>query len=159
MLEYIDVNTGQVVVTSERYILRSLAIGSCIVLSAYDQRTKVAGLAHIMLPGKAANGFEGKNRYAEDAIKHLLHLMTIAGCPKENLDICLVGAGNVLKDESDNVCTSNIESVYMILGRENLQVKASCLGGYERKAMYLNSCNGIVEYTCAGSEKITLWPV
>ncbi len=158
MPEYIDVNTGQVVVTSKAYILRSMAIGSCIVVSAYDMKAKIAGMAHIMLPGSSRGVEMGKYRYAEDAIMHLLHLMTVSGSVREDIDICLVGAGNVLADEKDTVCSMNICSVSSILDRENLRVKASCLGGFERKAMYLNTINGRVKYSCGDSDKMLLWP-
>ena len=64
MREIIDVNTGEVFVGNGTLTLRALAIGSCIVIAAYDLKTKNAGMAHIMLPDTAPEKFREKTKYA-----------------------------------------------------------------------------------------------
>lgn len=53
MKEIIDVNTGEVAVRSGEFILRAIAIVSCVVVAAYDSKAKIAGMIHIMLSGHA----------------------------------------------------------------------------------------------------------
>ncbi len=158
MSKYIDVFSGQVVVTSQRYHLRSMAIGSCIVVSVHDQKIKLGGMAHIMLPGRAAVNIDDKERYADNAILKLTNLMQAGGSVITDFDVCLVGAGNVLQDEYDTICSDNIRSVTEILTRNNISVKACCLGGYERKAIILDCMSGQVQYSCGSGDFEVLWP-
>ena len=69
MEEIIDVNTGQVRFGRGDVVLRSLAIGSCIAVAAYDAEARVGALAHIMLPGRAPEDCLEKTRYAEDPLR------------------------------------------------------------------------------------------
>ena len=70
--EYIDVDTGKVKVAAEAGILRSLAIGSCVVIVAFDHNKKIGGLAHMMLPGRSPKAKDkAKTKYVEDAIDEL----------------------------------------------------------------------------------------
>ena len=157
MAKNVDVNTGEVVVSSENLILRSIAIGSCIVIAAYDPRKKIAGMAHIMLAGRAPeNGLE-RTKYAEDAIEEMIAEMTRQGCDLNDIEACLVGAGNVLEKDDDTICEENIRSVTNVLSEMNIPVRASVVGGTKRKGVYLDVATGEVLYTEADSSQMPLW--
>lgn len=159
MQETIDVNTGEIVVKRGAFILRSMAIGSCIVIAAYDPKTKNAGAAHVMLSGCAPQNSTEKNRYASNGIDELLTQMVGSGSALEDIEVCLVGAGNVLEKEDDTICESNIASVTAILKERNIPVRASVLGGHERKSVFLDSKTGSVSYTEGDiSAKVLWWP-
>ena len=69
MKKIVDVATGQIKVCKNDCILRSGAIGSCVVVAAFCRGKTIAALAHIMLPGKAPqNHIDQKNKYAVDAV-------------------------------------------------------------------------------------------
>jgi len=154
----VDVNTGEVKATNEEVILRAIAIGSCVVAAAYDFRAKTAAMAHIMLPGKApeSKSFE-KAKYASDAIDEMLHEMSLKGSRTEDIEICLVGGGNVLKKDDDTVCRDNINSTSRILREKNIPVRATALGGTKRKGVFLNVRNGCISYTEGNKEEKVLW--
>ncbi len=154
----VDVNTGEVKATNEEVILRAIAIGSCVVVAAYDSRTKTAAMAHVMLPGKApeSKSFE-KTKYASDAIDEMLHEMSLKGSIMEDIEVCLVGGGNVLEKEDDTVCRDNINSTSQILREKNIPIKATVLGGTKRKGVFLNVKNGCVSYTEGKKEEKVLW--
>lgn len=147
MKQIIDVNTGQVRLGGANEILRSTAIGSCIVVATYDAKTKTGALAHIMLPGKAPADESEKAKYAEDAIRRIIEQMTRAGAAKGSIQVCLVGAANVLKEKDDTVCTENIASVTACLRKNEIAVKATALGGTERKGLSLDIDTGCAFYT------------
>ena len=69
----IDVNTGQVKAAVGKGILRSVGIGSCVVVAAYNLSRKIGGMAHIMLPGIAPQQSLEKTKYAFDGIEQLLN--------------------------------------------------------------------------------------
>ena len=158
MREVIDVNTGEVKATRDKIILRAIAIGSCVVIAAYDFRTKIAAMAHVMLSGKASEDkLSEKTKYAFDAIDDMLHEMLLRGSVVEDVEVCLVGGGNVLEKEDDTVCRDNINSTTQILREKNIPIRAAVLGGIKRKGMFLEVESGKVSYTEGDGEEIFLW--
>ncbi|MBC8379598.1 MAG: chemotaxis protein CheD [Planctomycetes bacterium] len=152
----VDVNTGEVKVGRKMH-LRSLAIGSCIVVAAYDAETRVGGMAHIMLPKKAPKKSLNKTRYASDAIDELLRQMIEEGVSPENIEVSLVGAGNVLQKKDQTICDSNIQSTTQLLKENNLPAKASVLGGINRKSVFMDTEKGRVSYTEGDGPQTLLW--
>ena len=157
MREIIDINTGEVAVSRGDVLLRSMAIGSCIAITAYDPLTKNAGLAHIMLPDKAPEKCAEKNKYAINGIDQMLRQMLESGSSIDDIEACLVGAGNVLQKEDDNICKNNMKSVAAILSEKNVPVRASVLGGYERKSVFLDAQTGCVFFTQGNGCEKMLW--
>ena len=153
----IDVNTGEVKTAVEKGILRSVGIGSCVVVVAYNFRGKIGGIAHIMLPGIAPKQSLEKTKYAFDGIEQLLNQMLVTGASADEIEVCLVGAGNVLQKEDDTVCDANIESVTGILKENNIPVMVSALGGTKRKSVFLDVKNGSISYAEEDEKEKTLW--
>lgn len=158
MLSVIDVNTGEVRLAHGKGILRAVALGSCVAVSAYDPPTGTAGMAHIMLPGKAPKSKESlPNRYTANALDFMLHRLKKRGVRQENLIVCLTGGGNVLNDRHDTICKSLIASVMQELKVRNILCQAKKLGGNLRRSLSLNAADGTVVYTEGNSGERLLW--
>ena len=158
MKEVIDISTGEVEVAGAGAILRSNAIGSCIVIAAYDSSKKVGAMAHIMLPGRAPKGaYDKRTRYAANAIDEMINGMTRTGANQCDLEVCLVGAGNVLKKQDDTICKNNIESITHLLLQKDIPVKAAALGGTERRSVFLDIENGRISFIEGDGEEKLLW--
>ncbi len=155
--EVIDVKTGEVKVATEGAILRSVAIGSCVAVAALNFKRKTGALAHIMLPGNAPQHSLEKTKYAFDGIEQLLNQMFEAGANTDEIEVCLVGGGNVLKKEDDTICEANIESITQILKGKNIPVMASVLGGTKRKSVFLDVEKGRISYTETDEKEKILW--
>ena len=156
MVTIIDVNTGEVK-TGFKMFLRSLAIGSCIVIVAYDAKTRIGGMAHAMLPNEAPKKALRKTRYVPDGIRELLRQMIEAGAKLENIEVSLVGAGNVLQKKDDTICESNIRSTTQLLKEQNIPIRASVVGGIERKSVFMDTEKGTISYTEGDGPKTPLW--
>ena len=152
-----DVGTGEVKVASGSGVLRALAIGSCIAVAAYDQKRKIGAMAHIMLPGRSPEKFQERTKYAADAIAEMLAQITAAGSSKNDIEVCMVGGGNVLKKEDDTICTSNIKSVTELLTEQDIPIRGKIVGGMERKGIFLDIEKGAVSYTEGDGSKRLLW--
>jgi chemotaxis protein CheD len=152
MKRVIDVNTGEIRVSTKSAVLQSLAIGSCIAVVAYDVRFRIGAIAHVMLPGRAPAKTAEKIKYAADAIEEMLGRMKRAGADKDSIEVCLVGAGNVLKKKSDTICRQNIESTRSLLRENHVRLRRTVLGGTKRKGVFLDVEMGRVSYT-EGDEK------
>ncbi len=158
MKKVIDISAGEVKVAGAGAILRSAAIGSCIVIAAYDSSKKVGAMAHIMLPGRAPKDADSKRtRYAADAIDEMINRMTRTGANQCDLEVCLVGAGNVLEKQDDTICKDNIESTTELLGKKHIPVRAAVLGGTERKCISLDVETGSIFYKEGDSREKLLW--
>lgn len=158
MKKVIDISAGEVKVAGAGAILRSAAIGSCIVIAAYDSSKKVGAMVHIMLPGRAPKDADSKRtRYAADAIDEMINRMTRTGANQCDLEVCLVGAGNVLEKQDDTICKDNIESTTELLGKKHIPVRAAVLGGTERKCISLDVETGSIFYKEGDSREKLLW--
>jgi chemotaxis protein CheD len=154
----IDIQTGQVKAGRGKVILQSRAIGSCIAIVAYDATKNVGALAHIMLPGRAParKEFE-KTKYAADAIDAILNKMTVLDSKKDDIEVFLIGGGNVLNREDDTICKDNIESVLKLLSEKQLKVRAQAVGGTARRSVSLDVEHGIVSYAEGDGGEKQLW--
>ena len=144
--EIINVDTGEVKVTSRPAILRALALGSCVAMIAYDGNRKIGGLAHIMLPGRSLKeDVQGKMKYAEDAIDTLISRMKEEDIETRDLDVSLIGGANVLAE--GDIPDKVIRSILDYLERLDIKVKAKRIGGAERRSASLDIRSGKILYT------------
>ena len=157
MKKIIDVSTGEIKVGVNKTLLRSAAIGSCIAIAAYDSNKKVGAMAHIMLPGSAPEKSLEKTKYAAEAINEMIKKMIDAGSKHCDIEVCLVGGGNVLQKKNDTICKDNIESTTMLLAKRNIPIRASVLGGTTRKGIFLDIESGVVIYTEGDKKEKLLW--
>lgn len=159
MKEIIDVQIGEVKAEKRKVILQSKAIGSCIAVIAYDAVQNIGAIAHVMLPGAAPvdKKFGEKTKYAADAIDAMVSRMVHLGSGNEDIEVALVGGGNVLNREDDTICKDNIESTLELLKRKRLRVRAQAVGGTARRSVSLDVEYGIISYTEGDSGEIQLW--
>ena len=158
MKKIIDVQIGQVKAGRGKVMLQSKAIGSCIAIIAYDPTRNIGSLAHVMLPGRAPAGNKPseKTRYTADAIDAMVSKLSQLGSKKGDLEVTLVGGGNVLNRADDTICKDNIESTMQFLSEKGLKVRARALGGTDRKGVSLDVECGIVSYTEGGGPETQL---
>ena len=158
MKKIIAVYTGEIKASKKDTILKSSAIGSCVVIAAYDAANKVGALAHVMVPGTSPKARTSqKTRYAADAIEEMISKMLSLGVKKDDIQVCLVGAGNVLQREDDTICQEIIDSVIELLNKQNIEIKARAIGGTERKSVSLDVEKGTVYYTEGDRAEKLLW--
>ena len=156
MAKIIDVSTGQVKVARGGAILRSIAIGSCVAVAAYDPKKKMGALAHIMLPESAPKKhLADRTKYAADAIEEIIRRITRLGGNSDDIEVCLVGGANVLKKKDDTICKNNIKSTIRFLEKKRIPIKAKLLGGTIRRGICLDIASGSVFYMEGdGKEKL-----
>jgi chemotaxis protein CheD len=159
MKKNIDVQIGQVKAGKGKVILQSKAIGSCVAIIAYDATKNIGSLAHVMLPGSAPADKEtgDKTKYAADAIDAIISKMSRLGSKKDDIEVAVVGGGNVLNREDDTVCNDNIKSTLELLEEKHLKVRAQAVGGTERRSVSLDVESGKVFYTQGDKKKKLLW--
>ncbi len=160
MENYIDVQIGEVRTCQGDVTLRSRAIGSCIAIAAYDRAQRIGSLAHAMLPGRVPEKkiSEPKTRYMANAIEAMIEGMTSLGAKVSDIQVFLVGGGNVLERNDDTICEHNIESAKKLLKENDLELTAHALGGVLRRTISFDVGLGTVRYTEGDSSEKQLWP-
>ena len=152
------VNTGEVNSGGIEILLNSGAIGSCVVITAFDPLKHVGAMAHVMLPGISPVKNEIQTtRYAANAIEEMLGQLKKLGIEKENFEICLIGGANVLKREKDTIANDNINSVEKLLDEKGVKVCARSIGGFERRTVLFDIEKGCIYYTVGDSKQQILW--
>ena len=158
MKEIVDVQIGQVKTGKGKVILQSKAIGSCVAIVVYDATKNVGALAHVMLPGRApAKKKVEKTKYTANAIDAIVNKMSKLGSKKDDIEVFLVGGGNILNREDDTICKDNIESALKLLSEKQLKVRAQAVGGTARRSASLDIEHGIVSYTEGDGGEKQLW--
>ena len=129
------VNTGEVRSGDDKTILNSGAIGSCVVITAFDPVMSVGAMAHVMLPGSMQFKNQSQSTiYAANAIDEMLSQLEKIGTRKENMD-----------------------SVEKLLHEKQLEIKAKATGGFERRTVLFDIAKGRIYFTVGDSTQKILW--
>jgi len=126
--------------------LIATTLGSCISACLWDEKAKVGGMNHFMLPitdkeAHEVNWASRENvsdatRYGNFAMEHLVNMILKHGGRKVNLKAKIFGGGKVLKKMSD-VGERNIQFVLEYLNNEGIEIIKSDIGDiYPRKVLF-----------------------
>ncbi|NMA94765.1 MAG: chemotaxis protein CheD, partial [Clostridiales bacterium] len=102
-------------------ILYTLGLGSCVGIALYDNRTKIAGLAHIMLPSsKAIKNNQNKAKFADTGIEMLIDKMVAKGAIIDNITAKIAGGAQMFTFQNEvsdllNIGQQNISAVMDVL--------------------------------------------
>jgi chemotaxis protein CheD len=149
----LDVDTGDIKVSSEPAVIQAVALGSCVALAMYGRDKKIGGLAHIMLPGESPKP-NNNTKFAANAVGTLLDSILELGIKIDDIEICVVGGANVLQE--GDIPDKVIESVMDCLRKEDLTIRGMRVGGIERRSVFLDTMSGDVHYTEGDSVTRTL---
>ena len=146
MKKVVAVGLAEIKVVNEPNVLVAHAIGSCVAVIFYDYKTKVAGLAHVMLPSK--NGFAGQSKqgkFADIAIGALMTEMIEHGAKKNRIIAKIAGGACMFKKKSEdyvNVGQRNVDKIKEILKNLKISLKAEDTGGNYARTVRFYSDNG-----------------
>lgn len=154
----IAVGLGEISVTRDpSKSLACFGVGSCISLCAYDPISKVAGMAHIVLPESNHDSRESHStKYADIAIPQLLEEMCKLGAVKSRLVVKLAGGAQMITSAgfSDflEMGTRNLEMTIRTLSKEGIRPSAADIGGNQGRSIWLSVDSGEVRVRTAGME-------
>ncbi len=117
--------------------LITTVLGSCVSACIRDRVFGVGGMNHFMLPSSADEGLLSEaTRYGNYAMEHMINDILKNGGKRENLEVKLVGGGQIIKNMSD-VGARNISFVRQYIVSEGLKLVGEDLGDiHPRKVLY-----------------------
>lgn len=133
---------------NEADTIRTLALASCVAVTAYIPGKKAAGMIHIALP-RPAGEEEGRLRpfyYAATGIPMFIErLMKQYCCTTDEMEIRIYGGANSInKDDVFNIGIKNIEMVASILYSLKLTPIKYEVGGVISRTIELDVATGTV---------------
>ena len=123
--------------------LRTTGLGSCVGIALFDPQTKVAGLAHIMLPTSNNENEPNRAKYANTAVPVLLEMMEQRGANRRRIIAKLAGGAQMFTfaGQSDlmRIGPRNVDAVKQSLAQFAIPIKSEDTGG---------NCGRTIELYC-----------
>ncbi len=137
-----DLNT-----TSCPGVLTTLGLGSCVGICLYDPTTRIAGMAHIMLPSsKTIKNNSNTAKFADTAIKKLFTDMISNGANKYRIVSKIAGGAQMFSFISKNdmlkIGERNVQAVKELLNEMRIPIHAEDTGGNYGRTIEFYSENG-----------------
>jgi chemotaxis protein CheD len=146
---------GELAVAVNDGLLRTL-LGSCIGLALYDQRRRVAGLAHIVLP-QSRNADDPPAKYMDTAVPALCHAMErAAGGPVRPSARIAGGANMFATSVTETIGKQNLAAAERLLAEWKIPLVARHCGGEQGRRMSLDAASGVVIIEVVGCDPIEL---
>jgi chemotaxis protein CheD len=143
----IVVGMADLSVTKAPGVLTTLGLGSCVGIALYDPGSKVAGLAHIMLPdSKAIQNNSNVAKFADTAIVKMIADMERLGAKKATLVAKIAGGAQMFAFNATNdnlrVGDRNVEAVKRMLQSLRIPIKGEETGENFGRTVELYSDDG-----------------
>ena len=133
MNEMIKVGMADLNVCVAPNAITTLGLGSCVGIILYDQRNKIAGLAHVMLPDstKISNN-ENKAKFADTGIDELINRMKEIGANPRGLVAKIAGGAQMFAFSKNNdmmrIGDRNVEATKAKLNELSIPILAEDTG-------------------------------
>lgn len=90
--EVVNVGVAEYFVTHNPHMLASFGLGSCVGVALYDDKHKIGGLAHIMLPDSRSMSKKGNpGKFADTAIAAMVGEMERLGARRMDIKARIAG--------------------------------------------------------------------
>jgi len=138
----------------------TLGLGSCVGVTLYDERKRIGGMVHVMLPStELAKGTNfNRSKFADSAVPDLLNQLVRSGADQRRLVAKLAGGAQMfnLAGETDSLLKiglRNVEACKKALSLLRIPVLAEDPGGSWGRTVELFSDSGILEVRAIGKAK------
>ena len=131
-------------------ILEALGLGSCMVICLRDPKTKIAGLAHAMLPDSSkAKNRVNPLRFVDKGLDAMVSSMLALGCQKKDIKAKICGGAAIFQNvpEISDVGALNIKATREKLGRMGIKIIAEDVGGNSGRSIWFDTETGDVVIT------------
>ena len=128
----IRVKIADFAVLKEEGVLLTIGLGSCVGIALYDQRVKVAGMAHILLADSTMFlKRDNLAKFADTAVPLLLEVMKKAGAHQGRITAKIAGGSELFRCQGnhDSVGGRNITAVRQALVRDKIPLLSEDVGG------------------------------
>jgi chemotaxis protein CheD len=149
MEEVLNVRIATMRVVKNPRILVCRGLGSCVGLALWDNKTRVGGMAHILLPSEDYSiNKENPLKFADKAIELMLAEMEKVGAKRKNTLAKIAGGarmfGSPTPTDRIHVGERNVIAVKDKLRAEKVQIVSEDIGGNKGRTMEFHTRDGKV---------------
>ncbi|MCK5240985.1 chemotaxis protein CheD [bacterium] len=159
MPERIKVGMADWKIARDQDVLVTFGLGSCAGLGLWDPKSKIAAMAHIMLPDSKQTRLQQEvnpAKFADTAIMAMLERFPQLGIPKTYLQAKLAGGANMFmfsgkmsNQESMNIGERNIVAVKEKLKEVGIPLVAEDTGGSSGRLVEFYAETGMMKIRTA----------
>lgn len=145
-LRKVTIHAGGIYAAQEPAVVQTL-LGSCVSVCLLDLQSKIGGMNHILLPGKAdLQNFDAAARYGVNAMELLISKIQKLGGARRKLVAKVFGGANIMNgmDSSFNPGFRNGVFAMEFLEAEGVPLLGHDIGGYNARRIYLRTDTGEV---------------
>jgi len=148
MQNVIKVGMADLKIVTEPDVLTTLGLGSCVGIALYDKVTKVAGLAHIMLPDSSQiKNNQNLAKFADTAIDILVSEMIKKGANAGRLTAKISGGSQMFSFGSNGsdlmkIGQRNVVATKEMLAKFRIPILSEDTGGNYGRTIEFYSDNG-----------------
>ena len=152
-----SIGISEWVVSTDRVVMISRGLGSCMGIALYDADVGVAGFFHAMLPS-IDEGVDKENltKYVDSGIDFIIEQMKRKGARTFMIEAKMAGGANMFKStRGTTVGERNIEMARKKLKEWGIRIKGEDVGGNRGRTVIFNTMNYkmLVKYVW-GDEKL-----
>lgn len=141
--EVIRVGIADMNIVKEPRTIRTSGLGSCVGIVLYDEKKKIAGMVHIMLPDSNLGKSDRINaaKFADTGIYGLMELLKAEGVRPMALKAKIAGGSQMFQFGSSDtirIGPRNVEAVKQELKRLSIPIIAEDTGGSSGRTIEFN---------------------
>lgn len=146
----IKVGMADLNIAMDGKVLKTTGLCSCVGITLFDPVTKIAGMAHVMLPTSeiAREATINLAKYADTAIPELMSQMTAAGAVMKRAVAKMAGGAQMFafagQSDSMRIGPRNVESCLEMMVRYSIPVFGQDTGGNYGRTIEFDSNNGVL---------------
>jgi len=143
-VEEIEVPIADAVVREKPALLVCHGIGSCLAIMLYDPRSRVGGLAHVLLPDESFSRMkENPKKFADSAICWLIEETVNQGANRKALKAKIAGGASLFTSIKDPIGKENLIRAKDTLAKERVVLVAEEVGGTRGRSVMFETATGI----------------
>lgn len=141
----VSVGIGEIKVVDYNCTLKAIGLGSCIAVALYDENTRIAGLAHFMLPSiDESHDRSNPSRFIDSGLEKMIDEMKKMGAQPNGFKAKIFGGANMFPDiifsnSPIDIGQRNIQAVREELRRHSINITAEELGGHIGRSMIIDT--------------------
>jgi chemotaxis protein CheD len=147
----LKVGLAEYAVATDRAVLTTSGLGSCLGIALCDPRAGVGGLVHAMLPKAPDGGTDRPGKFVDSGLSILFEEVLRAGADRERVVAKVAGGSEMLNlsGRGPSIGSQNIEAARSCLERHGVALGGEDVGGDYGRSIRVYADTGAFVVTTA----------